>query len=178
MRRYLDTSSFVECGSGQEKNMTTKNRLNADRIAIRNRMMSGERMDYLTVWRSTETGSKNWAFDTLKMLHRENLIHIVEWRRGSSGGSPSPLYAWGRGTDAAKPVRYENKEKCRRYVEKLKAVSPDKYEAQRLRQALRDRKSPLMDPIIAAMLGYARHGKGWTKRKIDEQKPQADHAAT
>ena len=53
-----------------------------------------------------------------------------------------------------------NAEKCERW----RAAHPDKLAVTRTRTACKNRRSPILDPITAAMLGYTRRGTGWVKK--------------
>lgn len=138
--------------------------LEAEREKIYARMQAGERFTLLDVWRSTETGTKSWAFETLKRPHRQGLTHIAEWRR-SPVGPMSPVYAWGSGKDAPKPKPLTDAEKCKRYRTRMKQEEPERFAAMRMKQKFKHRRTPLMDPLIALATGYRKKGRGgWVKR--------------
>jgi len=44
------------------------------------------------------------------------------------------------------------------------AAHPDKVAVARKRDVFKRRRSPILDPITAAMLGYTRRGTGWVKK--------------
>ena len=44
------------------------------------------------------------------------------------------------------------------------AAHPDKVALARKRDVFKRRRSPILDPITAAMLGYTRRGTGWVKK--------------
>ena len=150
--------------------MVKKLRLDADRAAVQKRMEAGEEMDTFAVWKATETGSKKWANDTLRNWHREGKVYISKWVRGMSG-PPAPFYRWGKGKDAARPAPLGNSAKNRKW----RKNNPEKVAAANARAAMRRRKTPLLDPINAAMLGYVWHGNAWIKK--NEQKTYANEAA-
>lgn len=138
--------------------------LDAEREAIYARMRDGERFTLLDVWRSTKIGTKSWAFDTLKIPHRQGLTHIASWRRSPSGPM-SPVYRWGAGKDAPKPKPLTDAQKCKRYRKKMKTEDPDRYAAMTRKHRYHRRKTPLMDPLLALVTGYRRHGRNaWVKR--------------
>jgi ClpP class serine protease len=60
-------------------------------------------------------------------------------------------------------------------VAEYRATNPEKVAAANARSAMRRRKTPLLDPIHAAMLGYVWHGNAWIKK--NEQKTYANEAA-
>ena len=51
-----------------------------------------------------------------------------------------------------------------RDVERWRAAHPDKLAVARKRTTFKNRRSPILDPITAAMLGYTRRGTGWVKK--------------
>ena len=142
--------------------MVKKLRIDADRAAVRLRMEAGEQMGTAAVWKATETGTYKWAYATLSNWYKAGLIHVARWQPRIDGGMPQAIYAWGPGKDAHRPAPVPIKERARRYREALKA-DPERYAQHCARRMLRDRKTPFMDPIHAAMLGYRRHGKGWVR---------------
>ena len=150
--------------------MGRKFALDADRAAVQKRMEAGEEIDAKEVWRSTETGSRSWAKDVLKRWHREVKIYISRWERGQQG-EPAPFYRWGKGKDEARPAPLGNSAKNRKW----RKNNPEKVAAANARAAMRRRKTPLLDPIHAAMLGYVWHGNAWIKK--NEQKTYANEAA-
>lgn len=143
------------------------------RAAIKARMQAGEDMHYVTVWQAAESASRNWARDTLRLWHKAGEIHICGWRQHLQG-PPSPIYRWGTGKDANKPPRQTCAEKCRKW----RANHPEKSAADRKRSAARNRKTPILDPIHAAMLGYKKHGKNaWIKPNDKEPAHTNNEAA-
>ena len=86
-------------------------------------------------------------------------------------GPPAPFYRWGKGKDAARPAPLGNSAKNRKW----RKNNPEKVAAANARAAMRRRKTPLLDPIHAAMLGYVWHGNAWIKK--NEQKTYANEAA-
>ena len=142
--------------------MVKKKVLDIDRESVRLRMEAGEQMGTAAVWKATETGTYKWAYATLSNWYKAGLIHVARWQPRIDGGMPQAIYAWGPGKDAHRPDPVPIKERARRYREALKA-DPERYAQHCARRTLRDRKTPFMDPIHAAMLGYRRHGKGWMR---------------
>ena len=53
-----------------------------------------------------------------------------------------------------------NAEKCERW----RTAHPERVAIARKRTTFKNRRSPILDPITAAMLGYTRHGTGWVKK--------------
>jgi hypothetical protein len=143
--------------------MPKKLRLDAEKAAIRTRMEAGEIMDSYTVWRSSTTGTYKWAYATLSKWHQAGLIHIAHRERRPNGGTPRPFFRWGKGKDAPPLDPLPDAVKHRRYVLKLRA-DPERFEAFKDRRALHARKTPKLDPIHAAMLGYVRQGNAWIKK--------------
>jgi hypothetical protein len=76
-------------------------------------------------------------------------------------GPAMPTYRWGAGVDAPRPANMTNAEKCERW----RAAHPDKVTVARKRDVFKRRRSPILDPITAAMLGYTRRGTGWVKHQ-------------
>lgn len=142
--------------------MVKKKVLDIDRESVRQRMEAGEQMDTAAVWKATATGTYKWAYATLSRWHKAGLVHVAQWHKRTNGGQPQPTFAWGPGEDAPRPGPLSGKDKARRYMETLKA-DPERYAHFCARRSMRERKTPFMDPIHAAMLGYKRHGKGWMK---------------
>lgn len=135
-------------------------RLDQARQAIRARLQAGEELHWRDVWATVEDSSRTWAHDTLRKWHKAGEIHVVRWKRGMSGPA-MPVYRWGPGKDAKRPEAMPNSKKCARY----RRANPEKVAASQRRSHLRRRKGPILDPIIAAMLGYKKHGAGWIKPK-------------
>jgi hypothetical protein len=75
-------------------------------------------------------------------------------------GPAMPTYRWGAGVDVPRPANMTNAEKCERW----RAAHPDKVAVARKRDVFKRRRSPILDPITAAMLGYTRRGTGWVKK--------------
>ena len=139
--------------------MPKKKRLDDDREAVRQRMQAGEEMDCCAVWRSSDKASKSWARDVLKQWHDEQLVHISRWERGIQG-PPAPFYKWGQGKDAPRPTPLGNAAAVRKWQKN----HPDKVQERLRKVAAVRRKTPLLDPIHAALLGYKRHGNAWIKK--------------
>ena len=62
--------------------------------------------------------SKRWAYDYVKYLHENKLIHIADWRkevRSNGAWSHIPIYCWGKAKDAKKPEALTSAEISRRY---------------------------------------------------------------
>ena len=154
--------------------MVKKIRLDIDRDAVRARMESGEQMDSFAVWKASETGTYQWAYATLSRWHKAELIHIAKWIRRENGGMPRPVFAWGKKKDAPKPRPMSETEKASRYREKMRA-DPERWSAYCSKRSVRERTTPILDPIHAALLGYKRHGKAWIKK--DEKLPHPDASA-
>lgn len=132
-------------------------------------------MDSFAVWKSSSTGTYKWAYATLSRWHKAGLIHVTKWERRPDGGKPRPFYRWGKGEDAPPIAPIPDAIKHQRYMKKLRD-DPARLAAHHDRRALRERKTPKLDPIHAAMLGYRRHGKAWIKP--NEQEPaRPDHQA-
>ena len=62
--------------------------------------------------------------------------------------------------DVPRPANMTNAEKCERW----RAAHPDKLAVARKRATFKNRRSPILDPIAAALLGYTRRGTGWVKK--------------
>ena len=139
--------------------MVKKLKLDADRAAVQKRMEAGEEMDCVAVWRSSEAGSKNWAYDTLRNWYREKKVYIARWERGNQS-PPSPFYKWGQGKDAPRPKPLSDAEKNKRWRER----HPEKVKASAARASFLKRKTPILDPIHAALCGYKRQGNAWIKK--------------
>ena len=45
------------------------------------------------------------------------------------------------------------------------AAHPERVAIARKRTTFKNRRSPILDPITAAMLGYTRRGSGWVKNQ-------------
>jgi len=61
----------------------------------------------------------------LDILAKQNRIHISSWRRNRAGPMVA-VYAFGQGTTKEKPSPLNRAEKCRRYREKMRALSCDR----------------------------------------------------
>lgn len=48
--------------------------------------------------------------------------------------------------------------------ERWRTANPEKVAIARKRDVFKRRRSPILDPITAAMLGYTRRGTGWVKK--------------
>ena len=134
------------------------------------RMKAGELMDWKKAWSASDCVPQ-WGHWILSKLHKNGEIHIAKWQRGDSG-PPRPLFAWGSGTDAPKLKAMTRAQLSRRYRKRIAANNPDKAVAQSERKNLKQRTTPILDPIHAALLGYKRHGKAWIKK--DEKLPHPD----
>ena len=143
--------------------MVKKKRLDIDREAVRARMEAGEHMDTFAVWKSSDTGTYQWAYATLTRWHAAKLVHIARWIRRPNGGMPRPVFAWGDKPDAPKPAPMTETEKAKRYKQKLRA-DPERWSAHCARRSFRERTTPILDPIHAALLGYKRQGNAWIKK--------------
>ena len=75
-------------------------------------------------------------------------------------GPAMPTYRWGAGMDVPRPANMTNAEKCERW----RTAHPDKVAVARKRTTFKNRRSPILDPITAALLGYTRRGTGWVKK--------------
>lgn len=53
------------------------------------------------------------VYEQIGIAHAAGLIHIVGWKRRSSGGKPTPIYMFGPGVDAPMPAPLSNSETCR-----------------------------------------------------------------
>ena len=78
----------------------------------------------------------------------QDLIHIHSWQRNSPG-SPSPVYAFGKGKNAEKPKPMTNAEKKRKHRK-----CADVREAEAMQKRAR-RIKPYRDPVTAALFGQA-----------------------
>lgn len=135
--------------------------LDAVRAQIRARMEAGELMTWKDVWRATDVGSRAWAHETLKNWHRAELVHIVSYKRATDGGAPLPTFAWGAGKDAKRPTPLSVAKRCAKWRKR----NPETAERSKRADVFKRRKTPILDPIIGALLGYRRLGSGWVKRK-------------
>lgn len=63
------------------------------------------------------------VYEQIRIAHSKGLIHIVDWKRRSSGGKPIPVYAVGPGQDAPMPARLSNAETCRLSRTRKRAAS-------------------------------------------------------
>lgn len=133
--------------------------LDALRARIARRMQAGAIMTWRDVWAFAPDASRAWAHDTLRNWRKSGLIHVIEWRRGQQGPA-TPAYRWGAGDDAPRPAPYSVAQKCERW----RARNPDAVARARRRYCYKRRKTPILDPLHAALLGYRRHGGGWVKR--------------
>ena len=86
----------------------------------------------------------------LVQMHQMGMAHIVRWER--SQGSPLPVYAFGAGEDAVKPVKLTDKERKARSKVKLSVEERD-FASARRRQLRRKIK---VDPLTAAFFGGMR----------------------
>lgn len=75
-------------------------------------------------------------------------------------GPAMPTYRCGAGVDVPRPANMTNAEKCERW----RTANPEKVAIARKRTTFQNRRSPILDPITAAMLGYTRRGTGWVKK--------------
>lgn len=151
--------------------MPKKKRLDIDREAVRARMEAGEEMDSFAVWKSTKTGTYQWAYATLSRWHKAKLIHVCKWIRREYGGMPRPVFAWGNKEDAERPNPLSKIERERRYMEKLRA-DPLRWQTHCARRSVLERTTPILDPIHATMLGYVRCRGVWIKpSKAANEKP-------
>ena len=112
------------------------------------RMQSGETIAWRDLWMLTEDGSRSWAHGVLRKLHKAGKTHIAEWRQDTYGPA-TPAYRWGEGKDAKKPRKLSNAERCARWRES----HPDAVSVARKRQLFLARKTPLVDPFVAAIFG-------------------------
>lgn len=126
---------------------------------VRARLQSGEAVTWRDVWAMAPDASRTWAHDTLRKIYRKGEIHVSDWTR-SMQGPAMPTYRWGAGVDVPRPANMTNAEKCERW----RAAHPDKVAVARKRDVFKRRRSPILDPITAAMLGYTRRGTGWVKK--------------
>ena len=124
------------------------------------RLAEGEALTWRDVWAMAPDGSRTWAHDTMRNLYRQGQVHIVDWIRGQQG-PPMPVYRWGPGMDVRRPPSMTNAEKCARWRD----ANPEKIALARKRYVFKRRKSPFLDPIAAALLGYVRRGTGWAKHQ-------------
>ena len=67
----------------------------------------------------------------------------------------------GAGMDMPRPANMSNAEKCERW----RTAHPERVAIARKRTTFKNRRSPILDPIAAAMLGYTRRGSGWVKHQ-------------
>ena len=58
-------------------------------------------------------------------------------------------------------MRTDGQVECERW----RAAHPDKLAVARKRTTFKNRRSPILDPIAAALLGYTRRGTGWVKHQ-------------
>lgn len=49
-------------------------------------------------------GPHAWISPVVSALHEAKILHVVEWRRDKQGGFRIPVYAYGPGTDAPRPL--------------------------------------------------------------------------
>lgn len=133
--------------------------LNRVAAKVRARLQAGEALTWRDVWAMAPEASRTWAHDTLRKLYAKGEIHVVAWTR-SQQGRPMPTYKWGPGMDARRPPSMTNAEKCARWRD----AHPEKIALARKRYVFKRRKSPFLDPIAAALLGYTRRGTGWVKK--------------
>ncbi len=119
--------------------------------AARERLQRGERLSALDVWAADKSIHRSAAHLTLTRWHAHGLIHIAEWRRYASNGLPAPVYAWGKGKDAARPKPIAKVESIRRW----RAAHPDLFAAQLNRMKARRlaARPPRLDPLMSALLG-------------------------
>lgn len=142
--------------------MGRNKRLVAVRETIRARMEAGELMDWHGIWRIADS-SPCWARKVLWQWHADGLIHITKYRRGDAGDY-RPLYSWGPGQDARRPKALTAAQKCKRW----RKAHPDKVAVAKKRAVFRNRTTPMLDPIVAALTGYHRRGPSWVKRRRKE----------
>ena len=133
--------------------------LEALRAKVRAQMKRGAEYSWRDVWAKADDASRTWAHDTLRTWHRAGEIHVVRWVRGKQGPA-MPVYRWGAGKDAPRQAPLGNSEKSKRWRD----AHPEKVARASRRTVFKRRKSPLLDPIHAMMLGYRRIGAGWSKR--------------
>ena len=126
---------------------------------VRARLQSGKALTWRDVWAMAPDASRTWAHDTLRKLYRQGEIHVADWTR-SMQGPAMPTYRWGAGVDVPRPANMTNAEKCERW----RAAHQDKVALARKRDVFKRRRSPILDPITAATLGYTRRGTGWVKK--------------
>ena len=146
--------------------------LEAIREKLRAEMESGAELCWRDVLDRADDASKAWAHDTLRNWHRAGEIHVVRWARGRQGPA-MPVYRWGAGEDAPKLPPLSSSEKSSRW----RAAHPDQVARARKRTVFKRRKSPFLDPIHAAMLGYFRRGGGWSRRPVVIASSPDDHPA-
>lgn len=133
--------------------------LNLVAAKVRARLQAGEELTWRDAWAMAPDASRTWAHQTMRKMYTKGEIHIVAWTR-SQQGPPMPTYGWGPGMDARRPANMTNAEKCERW----RTAHPEKLAIARKRTTFKNRRSPILDPIVAAMLGYARRGTGWVKK--------------
>ena len=127
---------------------------------VRACLQSGKALTWRDVWAMAPDASRTWAHDTLRKLRAKGEIHVADWTRNMQGPA-IPTYRWGAGVDAPRPANMTNAEKCERW----RAANPEKVAIARKRDVFKRRRSPILDPITAAMLGYIRRGTGWFKHQ-------------
>jgi hypothetical protein len=139
-----------------------RRKLEALRDQIRQRMEAGEEFHWRKVWSLTDDGSRSWAHDTLKKWHAAGLVRVVRYERGMSGPA-MPVFAWGAGKDAARPKKFTEAQKSKRW----RRSNPDQYMDSQKRSMARRRHTRIttviMMPEMARLLGYKRQGGGWIK---------------
>lgn len=138
--------------------------LDSVRAQVAARLESGEGLTWRDVWRMSDDASSSWARQVLVQLHRSGQAHIADWLYGVQR-LPIAQYRGGKGQDKPRPQKLSNAEKCARW----RAAPPNKVAIARKRARFLRRKSPFMDPIQAALLGYVKHGKGWIKKSKESQ---------
>ena len=123
---------------------------------VRARLQSGEALTWRDgPWRPMHRAP---GHDTLRKLYRNGEIHVADWTAACKAGDADlPM---GAGMDVPRPPNMSNAEKCERW----RNAHPEKVAIARKRTTFKNRRSPILDPIAAALfwLHPARQWMGQT----------------
>lgn len=105
-----------------------------------------------------ETGAVKQSIErVVARLRKAGEIHVSKWTRSPCGGPNVPHFSIGPGSDAKKLKPLTNSEKSERYRNNNHSALAAKATARRRVRC----GTVVMDPIMAALLGYTRVRNQW-----------------
>lgn len=127
--------------------------------AIRARLEAGEHLGAREAWRQHPGVHRSAVAMKLQCWRQQGEVHIVRYDQPSSGGKPSPVYAWGVGEDARPEAKQSSYERTRRWRETHPREHAEQqsrcWQRQKDLRHVRQQWQQLhkIDPVLSALLG-------------------------